>query len=98
MAQYFLEDPLGYVQMTSITAAVGLTGIPAGAKGALFVVEVARVRWRDDGTAPTATVGMALDPVSSTVVGEPFYYQGDLRDVQVIGASGAILNISYYGG
>lgn len=50
------------------------------------------VMWRDDGTAPTATVGMPLlttDP--------PFEYAGDLTVIQFIQtAATAVLDVSYY--
>jgi hypothetical protein len=49
------------------------------------------VRWRDDGTAPTASVGMPL------AVGVPLQYDGDLTNIKFIEtAASAKLNISYY--
>ncbi len=49
--------PLGYQQITGapMTAGTGLT-VPAGATMALISVSGATMRWRDDGTAPTASV------------------------------------------
>src|SRR5882672_6430716 len=56
--------PLGYCQLTSLAAATKLSacsgGIPAGATSALISVEGAAIRYRDDGTAPTTTVGMPI--------------------------------------
>ena len=80
--------PLGYVQIVSPAAAVGITP-PAGATMALISVSGATMRWRDDGTAPTASVGM---PVAA---GQEFQYSGNLSKIQVIG-SGATLDISFY--
>lgn len=81
---------LGYQQITSLSAATNLT-VPANATMAVIVVEGQSVRWRDDGTAPTSTVGMPL------AVGSSLNYDGDLKKVQFIQqASGGILNISYY--
>jgi hypothetical protein len=58
---------------------------------ALIVAEGQAVRWRDDGTAPTATVGMPL------AVGIPLQYDGDLTNIKFIEqVAGAKLNISYY--
>lgn len=80
--------PLGYQQIVSPAAATGLT-VPAGATMALISVSGATMRWRDDGTAPTAGVGM---PVAA---GQEFQYSGNLAAIQVIG-TGATLDISYY--
>ena len=53
----------------------------------------ANVVWRDDGTAPTASVGMLLTTTDSP----PFEYYGDLAAIQFIqAASSAVLNVSYY--
>ena len=90
----------GYQQITSLSSAQALTvpsiipnGIGMNAKPtfALIIAEGQAVRWRDDGTAPTASVGMPLP------VGVPLQYDGDLKNIQFIEqTSGAKLNISYY--
>lgn len=81
---------LGYQQITSLTSSTALT-VPAGASLALIVPETQNVRWRDDGVAPTASVGM-LVPANSSMS-----YDGDLKAIRFIAAtSGAILNVSYY--
>ena len=81
---------LGYQQITSLTSSTALT-VPAGATLALIVPETQNVRWRDDGVAPTASVGM-LVPANSSMS-----YDGDLKAIRFIAAtSGAILNVSYY--
>jgi hypothetical protein len=83
--------PLGYQQLTSMSSAKQLT-VPGGANAALLVAEAQAVRWRDDGTAPIATVGMLL-PVGI----DGFFYTGNLGAIQFIAATaGAILNVSYY--
>src|SRR5579863_2278610 len=82
--------PLGYQQLTSINSATGLNA-PAEATIAEIIVEAQGIRYRDDGTAPTATVGM---PVAT---GASFQYAGDLTTIQLIEqTSGAIVNVSYY--
>lgn len=85
------QVPLGYQQITSLSAATKLT-VPAGATTALITAEAQAVRWRDDGTAPTATVGMPL------AVGLlPFQYSGTLINMQFIEqTSGGKINVSYY--
>lgn len=89
---------MGYQQIATLTSAQSLT-VPAvdknGTKGqpkiALIQCTGKDVRWRDDGTAPTATVGMVL------VVGDTLAYDGDLTKIQFIETSAsAVLNVSYY--
>ena len=82
--------PMGYQQVTSISGATALT-VPAGAKFAVFQAEAQVVRFRDDGVAPTASVGFELP------VGVPYNYVGTLSNVQVIETtSGGIVNVLYY--
>ena len=89
---------IGYQQITSLSAAAGLT-VPTTDKAgnkqqptfALIFAEGKDVRWRDDGTNPTASVGMPL------AVGVPLQYDGDLTNIKFIEtAASAKLNISYY--
>lgn len=81
---------LGYQQITSLSAATGLT-VPVGATSALIVASTQYIRWRDDGTNPTGSVGMPL--LTDTY----FSYDGDLNRIKFIEqASGAVLNVSYY--
>ena len=82
--------PLGYQQITSLSAAAGLT-IPTGAVIAILNAEDQDVRWRDDGTDPTATVGMVLPR------GSYYTYGGTLSALKLIEeTASAKLNISYY--
>ena len=82
--------PIGYQQITSLTAAVNLTP-PAGATSAIIIGSGAAVRYRDDGTAPTATVGMPL------AIATPLTYTGFLSVVQFIQqTSSATLDVMYY--
>jgi apolipoprotein N-acyltransferase len=84
------SSPLGYQQITSLAAAASLTP-PAGANAAVVSVSGAPVRYRDDGTAPTATVGMPL------AIGALFNYTGNLAAIQFIQQSAtAVLDVSYY--
>lgn len=84
-------QPLGYQQYTSLASATNLSGYPDSTTIAEITVEAQGIRWRDDGVAPTASVGM---PVAA---GNSFQYAGDLSAIQFIQqASGAIINVSYY--
>ena len=58
---------------------------------ALITPESQAVRWRDDGIAPTASVGMPL------AVGVTLQYDGDLTQIKFIEqAASAKINITYY--
>jgi hypothetical protein len=89
---------LGYQQISTLSSATGLTipqtdlnGLACKPSIAIIVAEGAAVRWRDDGTAPTASVGMPL------ATGVTLQYDGDLSQIQFIEQSAsAKLNISYY--
>lgn len=81
----------GYQQLTSLASAAALT-VPANATVALIQAESQSVRWRDDGTDPTTTVGMVLS------AGESMFFTGSLvafRAIEI--TASAKLNISYYG-
>jgi len=81
---------LGYQQITDLDDAIKLS--PAGAILALIQAESKDVRWRDDGTAPTALIGMLLS------AGSTMEYDGNLSAIQFIEtAVSAKLNITYYG-
>jgi hypothetical protein len=104
-----LQSPmvaLGYCQQTSVSTAVGLnsgsgacaSGIPAGAVLAVVEVESQTARWRDDGTAPTASVGMPL------AAGAPYTFTSQvtddnaLADVKLIPETGSMtVDATFYG-
>lgn len=89
---------IGYQQITSLSSAQGLTvpqldktGLNQRPTFALITPETQGVRWRDDGTDPTSTVGMPL------AAGVTLQYDGDLNKIRFIEQTGsAKLNISYY--
>ena len=83
--------PLGYQQITGLTAAASLT-VPTGTTDVLLSAEGAPVRFRDDGVAPTTSVGMLL-PIGVV----PYLYSGTVSALQFIQASATgILNVSFY--
>jgi len=89
---------LGYQQITTLSSATNLTvpvtavqGLSCRPSIAIITPESQAVRWRDDGTAPSATVGMPL------AAGTTLQYDGDLTKIQFFEqVGGAKLNISYY--
>ena len=85
-------EPKGFEQIADLSSAVGLSA-PAGARLALIQATDQDVRWRDDGTDPTASIGVQLR------AGDDVWYTGDLSAIALIEqSSGAVLNVSYYGG
>ena len=67
--------PLGVYQYslsgTAVTVATMAGGsIPAGAVYAIVTPETNAVRWRDDGTAPTASVGFPLAVAQNVTLSE----------------------------
>lgn len=82
--------PAGYVQQ-SVTTAAALSTIPAQATFALINVESGAIRWRDDGTNPTASVGTPLS------AGQTLTYDGSLAALKVVSQSGtSVLSVAYY--
>jgi hypothetical protein len=89
---------LGYQQITSLSAATGLTVPTRDLNGlnqkpviALITPETQAVRWRDDDVNPTASVGMPL------AAGVTLQYDGDLTKIKFIEqTAGAKINVSYY--
>lgn len=90
------RTPCGYQQITTLSSATALT-IPTtlcAANTVTFAVitaEAQAVRYRDDGTAPSATVGQPL------AVGVALEYAGALSRIKFFEqTSGAKLNVTYY--
>lgn len=85
-----LLTPLGYQQITGLTSASSLTP-PVGARIASIQAEGGTLRYRDDGTAPTASTGMIISANGGVD------YNGNLSAIKLIAAtSGAVANVSYY--
>lgn len=94
-AAFYSYQALGCAQLTSLSSATSLSsvpgGIPTGAGLAALTIEGQTVRMRDDGTAPTASVGLLLP------VGGPWPYQGALAKVQFIQSGGpATIDVCFY--
>jgi hypothetical protein len=93
-----ITSTMGYQQITSLSASTALTmptqtqlGLSATPAIALITPEGQAVRWRDDGVAPTASVGMPLP------AGVTLQYDGDITKIRFIEqTAGAKLNVTYY--
>jgi hypothetical protein len=89
-AQPMNRVAIGYQQITTLSSAIGLTP-PSGASEAFILCTGQTVMWRDDGTNPTASVGIPL-PVNTA-----FPYVGSLARIKFIEtAASATCNVSYY--
>lgn len=86
----FLQ-PAGYVQLASLGTSTSLTGIPTGVLITLIQAEGDDLRWRDDGTDPTAAIGMLLAD------GQTLVYNGNPSEIEIIETTGSgIANVSFY--
>lgn len=106
---WVLQSPiisLGFCQQTSVTTAVGLSsgagacasGIPAGTVFAVVQVEGQTARWRDDGTAPTSTVGQPLSAATPIYFTSIVKGSNTLANVQLIPETGSMtVDVSFYG-
>lgn len=83
---------LGYQQVTSFSTVKGLNA-PPGTTLALVTPSTNSVRWRDDGMAPSATVGYPL------AAGQELQYDANgWATLQFIPQTGSsVLDILYYG-
>ena len=99
---YIVLGPAGYqpISATSSTA-VSITIAAASAASAtrtdptfaLITPETSAIRWRDDGTAPTAAVSGGF-PLA---VGQTLEYDGPLRNIQFIAQAGtSTVNVALY--
>jgi len=86
--------PKGFQALAVSATAVALT-VPSGAVRAIIAVEAQPIRWRDDGTNPSATVGF-LEVATSrfTISGkESLLAFKAIKD----GATDSALSVVYYG-
>jgi hypothetical protein len=85
--------PCGYQQITVNTDVKTLT-VPAGASRAIVVVEDQPLRYRDDGVAPTASVGMLCVATTRFEI-ESSYALKAFKAIRS-GGTDSVLSISYY--
>lgn len=91
------RKPAGYRQLAVSNTAVGLAsatgGIPTYATRAVITVETDAIRWRDDGTDPSATVGM---PVAANASFELSSAESIAAFKTIRVTTDAKINITYY--
>lgn len=88
----YQATPKGYQQITGFSGSAATLTVPSGATFAMIGAEGSDCRWRDDGTAPTSSVGMRM------YWGQPpIQFSGDLSALSFLAlGSGGVLNVSYY--
>lgn len=89
---FTIMPAFGFEQITAITTTAKGFVSPAGTRCVIQAQDTA-LRWRDDGTSPTTTVGMVL------AAGSDMYYEGPMDAIKFIrdGASGTgVVNASFY--
>lgn len=86
--------PKGFQAFTVSSTALALT-VPSGTTRAIVTVEDQPLRWRDDGTDPTSTVGF-LEPATSRF---ELYGYSSLQNFKMIkdGATDSEVGVVYYG-
>ena len=83
--------PVGFQRIISLSAATALTPPTPDCNACLIVPESQSIRWRDDGTAPTASVGALIKAEAI------FEYTGQLDRIKLIEtAASASVTITYY--
>jgi hypothetical protein len=87
--------PLGYCQLSAISVATALSacsgGIPGGATAMVFQVTTTSARYRDDGTNPTAALGLPI------ATGINVFYTGTLSKFVIIPtAATSTIDILFY--
>lgn len=98
MADISQTKPKGYRQLAVSTTSVALSsatgGIPEGSTRAVVGVEANDIRWRDDGVAPTSSVGTLAKSLT-------FFELPSLQSIYefhaIRASADATLNITYYG-
>lgn len=102
-AGYVADKALGYAQfaaggvdsstlVSTATFGSAAAGIPNGTQKLLIQCAAQAIRWRDDGTAPTAAVGYPL------AVGTELVFTGNFAALRLIAqVAGAVVNLVAYG-
>jgi len=83
--------PLGFEQLPASGSAQGLPDIPKGATFGYIQCQDDPIRWRDDGTDPTAATGHRMFD------GDDLWFNAELHKFRFITESGTpVLTVSYY--
>ena len=90
-----IEDiPQGFEQLAVLTTATKLASIPDKATKAIMTVEDATLRFRDDGTDPTSTVGLRVF-IAGTIILNSRQALTNFRAIRT-GSTNSELNVNYY--
>lgn len=84
------RSPNGFQRITSLASATALT-VPAGTRMCWIQPETQDIRWCDDGTTPTTSIGHLIR------INQTFEYTGDMAAIRLIEiAASATVNVVYY--
>ena len=88
------DEPVGFEQLAVSNTAIGLASIPILANKAVITVEDKTLRYRDDGTDPTATVGLRVFSGNTIILNS----RNSLLKFRAIraGTADSEINVSYY--
>jgi hypothetical protein len=90
-AQIAGHSSTGATQTLTLSGVAQSLTVPQGTVWATICIEAANARWRDDGVAPTPTVGQPL------LSGQCMQFAGPFGAFQLIAQSGSpVATISYY--
>lgn len=85
-----VQTPKGYQQIVGAASSTALT-VPSGSTSAVLMFSGGDVRMRDDGVAPTASVGFLFK------AGYPVVYAGSLSALRLIQTSAAVtVDVLFY--
>lgn len=90
----YKDNPVGFEQRAVGSSAVGLASIPEAADKAVIVVDDATLRYRDDGTNPTADIGIKKFKGGTIVLNSRLSIT-QFKAIKV-STNNSELNVSYY--
>lgn len=90
----YQDNPVGYEQKTVSDSAVGFASIPPNSNKAIVVVESANIRYREDGTDPTSSVGTKAFQ-NTTIILEGRNRMSAFRAIRT-DSTDAKLSVNYY--
>ena len=90
----YQDNPVGYEQKVISNSAVGFASIPSDANKAIIVVEDSNIRYREDGTDPTADIGTKAFQ-NTTIIVEGRNRMSSFKAIR-LSTSDAKLSINYY--
>lgn len=89
------RTPKGLQTLTVTNASASALTVPAGANMAIISVEGNSIRFRDDGTAPTTSIGVIVNPGSTLELHDVVLLKA-IQLIAVDNSASAVINASFY--